>query len=93
MISTEEASQQPDAYIHTERDENATGDLLEAYNSVRCDDGSLDNIMSIHSVNSEVMRAHHTLYTLLCRRDSSDLTRVEREIIAVVISTQNKCRY
>ena len=88
-----EARQQPDAFIHTELDESATGDLRAAYSCVRCDDGSLDNVMSIHSVNPDVMVAHHQMYSLLCRRVSPHLSRVEREIIAVVVSTQNKCKY
>ena len=88
-----EARQQPDAFIFTELDANATGALHDAYNHVRCDDGSLDNVMSIHSVNPEVMIAHHSIYTLLCRQESPRFSRIEREIIAVAVSLQNQCQY
>lgn len=84
--------QQPAAYIQTVADEDASGDLSSAYNQVRNGDGTLDNIMSIHSIDPSAMRHHHSLYTHACR-DSSPLSRVERELVGVSVSTYNGCRY
>ena len=51
-----------------------------------------DNILRIHGVNSRIMKAHYDLYhALMVGR--SPLTPVQREMIAVVVSTANSCRY
>lgn len=56
----------------------------------RVDD--LDNIVQIHSVNSNVMKQHFHLYLTLMRK-KSPLTRIQREEIAVAVSTYNECHY
>lgn len=51
-----------------------------------------DNIIRIHGVHSQVMRLHFALYVQLMR-GKGPLTRVEREMIAVVVSSLNHCHY
>jgi hypothetical protein len=51
-----------------------------------------DNIIQIHSVNSRVMKAHYDLYIDLMRR-KSPLSRIQREEIAVYVSSLNNCHY
>lgn len=51
-----------------------------------------DNIVRIHGVHSRTMRQHYDLYLELMRRPGP-LTRVQREMIAVVVSSANGCRY
>ena len=51
-----------------------------------------DNIIRIHGVHSRVMRHHFDLYVEIMRR-KSPLTRRQREMVAVVVSAANKCRY
>jgi len=51
-----------------------------------------DNIIRIHGVHSRVMRHHFDLYLELMRR-RSPLTRRQREMIAVVVSSYNDCHY
>ena len=85
--------QQPTAFIKTVADEVATGSTRELFDIVRNDDGTLDNIMSIHSVDPFPMRAHHDLYVTVCRADSLRLSRVEREIVGVAVSAENGCKY
>ena len=51
-----------------------------------------DNILRIHGVHSRTMRHHYDLYRdLMYRR--GPLSRVQREMIAVVVSTINQCHY
>ena len=51
-----------------------------------------DNILRIHSVHSRTMRLHYDLYKQLMY-GKGPLSRIQREMIAVVVSAENKCRY
>ena len=51
-----------------------------------------DNIIRIHGVHSRVMRQHYELYVELMR-GPGPLSRIQREMIAVVVSTINGCHY
>ena len=51
-----------------------------------------DNIVRIHGVHSRTMRQHFDLYTELMR-GPGPLSRAQREMIAVVVSSANRCRY
>jgi alkylhydroperoxidase family enzyme len=72
--------------------EEATGLLAELYQRYRGPDGALDNILRIHSLNARSMRDHVELYAHLMR-GPSPLSRVQREMIAVVVSATNDCFY
>ena len=51
-----------------------------------------DNILRIHGVHSRTMRQHYDLYRQLMY-GRGPLSRVQREMIAVVVSATNGCRY
>jgi alkylhydroperoxidase family enzyme len=51
-----------------------------------------DHILRIHGVHSATMRLHYDLYAQLMRGESP-LTYAQREMIAVVVSATNGCRY
>jgi alkylhydroperoxidase family enzyme len=51
-----------------------------------------DHILRIHGAHSATMRLHYALYEELMRGPST-LTRIQREMIAVVVSATNGCRY
>jgi hypothetical protein len=51
-----------------------------------------DNILRIHGVHSSVMRQHYELYVELMR-GPGPLSRIQREMIAVVVSAANMCHY
>ncbi len=51
-----------------------------------------DNILRIHGVHSRIMKQHYGLYKELMY-GRSPLSRVQREMIAVVVSSANACRY
>lgn len=51
-----------------------------------------DNILRIHGVHPHSMRLHYDLYIELMR-GPSPLSRVQRELLAVVVSAVNRCHY
>jgi alkylhydroperoxidase family enzyme len=51
-----------------------------------------DNIIQIHGVHSRIMRLHYELYVETMHRPGP-LTRIQREMIAVVVSAINQCHY
>ncbi|MBD3297500.1 MAG: hypothetical protein GF341_02515 [candidate division Zixibacteria bacterium] len=51
-----------------------------------------DNIIRIHGIHSRTMTHHYGLYRELMA-GRSPLTRVQREMIAVVVSAINECHY
>ena len=54
--------------------------------------GNLDNILRVHSLNPASMEHHYDLYRHLMA-GPSPLSRVQREMIAVVVSAENDCFY
>ena len=54
--------------------------------------GKVDHIMAIHSLNPRSLIAHETLYESAMRGTAS-LRKVDREMIAVLVSSINKCHY
>ena len=61
---------------------------------VEVDEWSLDpdNILRIHGVNPQALKAHFELYRG-AMHGPSPLSRIQREMLAVVVSAQNGCRY
>jgi alkylhydroperoxidase family enzyme len=51
-----------------------------------------DNILRIHGVHSRTMRQHYDLYRQLMY-GRGPLSRIQREMIAVVVSAENGCHY
>ena len=51
-----------------------------------------DNILRIHGVHSRTMRQHYDMYRQLMY-GKGPLSRIQREMIAVVVSAENQCRY
>lgn len=51
-----------------------------------------DHIIRVHGVHPRVMRTHYDLYVELMRRPGP-LSRVRREMLAVVVSATNGCHY
>ena len=54
--------------------------------------GRVDHIMSIHSLNPAGLAAHHGLYRSAMAGTAS-LRKVDRELIALVVSAVNRCHY
>lgn len=74
-------------------DENDASETLKSlYAEIEKKRGKLSNIMKIQSLNPDAMKKHMDLY-LTIMFSSSKLTREERELIAVVVSSANHCKY
>lgn len=80
------------AWIRVVPPEEATGELAEYYPRVRDTSGSVDNILTIHSLNPESLRTHYEMYRGLMY-GRSELARAQREMVAVVVSVANHCHY
>ncbi len=80
------------AWITTIPEASADGELREAYHTVRAARGEVANIYQVHSVHPQVMTAHLELYRELMF-GRSEVTRAEREAIALAVSATNGCRY
>ena len=80
------------AWIKIINEDEAQGELKQLYDKMIEPWGGVDNIMKIHSLNPPSLKGHFDLYrTLMYGR--STVSRVQREMIAVVVSAVNKCRY
>ena len=80
------------AWIRVIPPAEASGELAQYYDRMREPDGSVDNILTIHSLNPASLRAHFDLYKV-CMYGPSELSRAQREMIAVVVSAANQCHY
>jgi len=86
-------TERPIAWIETIPEAEARGELKRAYR--RAGDpksGQVDHIMRIHSLNPTSLVDHLHLYKTLMYAESP-LTRVQREMIGVVVSAINRCEY
>ena len=51
-----------------------------------------DNILRIHGINPPVLKAHLALYRAVMH-GPSPLSRMQREMLAVLVSAHNGCHY
>jgi uncharacterized peroxidase-related enzyme len=80
------------AWIETTSPAEATGELAQQFARIRSVAGRVANILAVQSLNPAALGAHYDLYrTLMFGR--SELTRAQREMIAVAVSAVNECRY
>jgi alkylhydroperoxidase family enzyme len=80
-------------WIETIDEEDASGELRKLYEG--CKDpvsGRVENVATIHSLHPAGLRAHFALYGAVMR-GTQGLPKVDRELIAVVVSTLNGCHY
>ena len=80
------------ARIETKEVSGAEGPLGEAYQEIAEKRGSVANVFRIESLNPSVMRSHLDFYMKIMY-GKSGLSRREREMIAVVVSSTNGCTY
>ena len=79
-------------WIKVTEEAEAEGSLRDAYAEVSSTRGRVANILKVHSVHPEVIPVHLALYRELMF-GRSELTRAEREMIAVAVSVTNHCHY
>lgn len=81
------------AWIRTIDDGEAEGRLAELYAAASDPStGKLDEILRVHSLHPAGLKAHLALYTAVMR-GTETLPKVERELIAFVVSRINACHY
>jgi len=80
------------AWIETIDETDARGPLANFYRRVKEPWGGVDNIFKIHSLNPASARGHLDLYKTMMHGDSP-LSREQREMIGVVVSSVNQCHY
>jgi len=80
------------SHIRTIDPADAEGSLAEIYEQVAEPDGSVDNVLLIHSLNEHALRAHMSVYLAAMKRPSP-LSRLEREIVGVAVSRGARCSY
>lgn len=80
------------SWIRVVDEGDATGDLKKAYEDIREKRGKISNIMRVHSLNPKAMQKHMELYLTLMF-ETSGLSREERELLGVVVSSANRCEY
>jgi alkylhydroperoxidase family enzyme len=71
---------------------DAENALREAYDEVASARGEVGNILKAHSLRPKVLTTHLRLYRELMF-GRSELSRAERETIAVAVSVVNECHY
>ena len=80
------------AWIIVTDEADATDELKAAYGHVASARGAVANILKIHSVSPKAMTTHLDLYRQLMFAPS-ELSRQQREEIAVAVSATNACHY
>ena len=77
MVGDDEVSEELRPYLDAARDPAS---------------GALDEIMRVHSLHPAGLGAHMSLYTAVMR-GTPGLRKVDREMIALVVSGCNACHY
>lgn len=80
-------------WIDVRPDDEWDGDLAPLYDQVVDPTfGRIDKIMAVHSLNPRGLAAHNALYGS-AMAGTGTLRKVERELIALVVSLENHCHY
>jgi alkylhydroperoxidase family enzyme len=80
------------AWIRTIDEDEAEGRLKELYARKTEPWGGVDHVIKVHSLNPPSLHGHFELYKTLMH-GRSPLSRVQREMIGVVVSKTNRCHY
>ncbi len=80
------------AQILTVDEADATGLLAELYRRLADRDGRVASILKVQSLSPGTLEVHYAFYRALMF-GPGPLSRAQRELIAVAVSTANECRY
>ncbi|MFQ6030802.1 MAG: carboxymuconolactone decarboxylase family protein [Dehalococcoidia bacterium] len=79
-------------YVKTIPYSEAEGELKEAYDRVLQNQGRVGNVIAVNSLRPHLMKTLVPHIGSVMRTDSG-LTPAERQMVATVVSSVNKCRY
>ena len=82
----------PVAWIETIDESRADGRLARIYDATKTRAGRVYNIIKVQSQNPAALQGMMQLYQAASLGESP-LTRVQREMLAVVVSRTNDCHY
>jgi uncharacterized peroxidase-related enzyme len=88
MTKTESSS-----YLHTPTDSELPADIQTMFAAAREQTGFVPNVMRNFALTPEHFVKWFDYYNFLQKRDDSTLTRQEREMVALVVSAENRCEY
>ena len=80
------------AWIRVPSDRQLPPDIRELFDRAREKLGIVPNVFRLFALRPEHLRRWRALYDELLRGESG-LTPAQREMVAVVVSTQNRCFY
>ncbi len=80
------------AYIRVVDENEAEGDLFKIYDEVQKTRGRVSNVLRIQSLDPKGLKTHLDMYMALVF-GKGPLSRRERELLAVVVSSVNGCSY
>ncbi len=81
------------AWIQTVDEADATGTVKTQYDAAIARAGSVYNIVKLLSARPKSMHAATQFYFAVMREEDSPLTRMQRELIATIVSKVNNCHY
>ena len=74
-------------------DDEWAGELGQLHSAVvDRESGRVDNIIAVHSLNPRGLASHQGVYSS-AMRGTATLRKVERELVALVVSSENVCHY
>ena len=80
------------AYVRVIDEDEAEGDLQREYDKARRRTGRVYNVLKVQGLNPAALREAVRLY-IAVMHGAGELTRPEREMLAVVVSAANECHY
>ena len=83
----------PMTFIRTISPEAAEGRLAQIYKRVRGPDGTVDNILTAHSLRPASLEGHMALYKNVLHHSANQVPKWFLETIGVLVSLRNACKY
>ena len=80
-------------YVRTVPYHKASGPLKAAYDDMLADRGRIPNVYAISSTRPETMKTLQNHNDQVMRDPTSGLTEAEKQMIATLVSSLNKCQY
>ena len=80
------------AWIRVIDEDEAEGELKEAYDYIKHQRGRFGNVLRLHSLNPRALRLGADFMWCLMRGESG-LSATQREMIATAVSATANCRY
>ena len=80
------------AFIRYIAEDEASPELCELFDRYRDPNGRIGNLLRIQGHNPTALPAHRQLHAALMG-GRSELSHVQREMIALLVSTVNECHY